>query len=105
MGLFVPNLSSSVQSTLFAVLALFLAAAAFRYLRIGRTGGGWMLAGALSMFLVQVPFVQGFLSLGMHDAFVWLLEWPVMAAMRGAILGTALSVLIFTIRYLLLRLK
>lgn len=88
-----------VQSTLFAILAFFLAAAAYRYLRISHPGGGWMLAGALSMFLIQMPISQSLLSARLHNVSIWLLEWPVMAAMRGVLLGTVLSLLVVTIRY------
>lgn len=88
-----------VQSTLFALLAFFLAAAAYRYLRIGRVGGGWMLAGALSMFLIQMPLSQSVLSVPVRNLLTWLLEWPVMAAMRGVLLGAALSLMIVTIRF------
>src|SRR5690242_16801919 len=43
------------QATLFALTAFFMAAAAFRWLRIGRAGGGWMLVGALLILLAQMP--------------------------------------------------
>ena len=89
------------QSTLFALLAFFLAAAAYRYLRIGRTGGAWMLAGALFMLVVQMPASQRWLpSLGV-SGMAWLLTYPVMAAMRGVVLGSALAFVVFALFTLL----
>ncbi len=111
-----------LQATLFALLGLFLAAAAYRYLRIGRPGGGWMIAGALAMFLLQMPLGQtllGFISTpnllvvtgeassdavtigGVEQALRWLVEWPVMGAMRGAILGSGIALLVVALRFLL----
>lgn len=90
-----------VQSTLFALLIFFLAAAAYRYLRIERPGGRWLLAGVLSMFLIQIPLSQSILAESVRDIFFWLIEWPVMAAFRGALLGMALALLIVAIRSLL----
>lgn len=110
------NVIAPLQASLFAILGLFLAAAAYRYLRIGRPGGGWMVAGALAMFLIQMPFSQSLLNaitdnpaasttstaVGSIEVGIrWLLEWPVMGVMRGAILGSALSLLVLALRFLL----
>ena len=89
------------QATLFALLAFFMAAAAFRYLRIGRSGGGWMLAGALIMFLMQVPMLSDIWPNVLVDSAFWLLNVPVMAATRGAILGGSLALLVASISFLL----
>ncbi len=90
------------QATLFALLAFFMAAAAFRFIRLGRPGGGWLLAGALTMLLGQLPAVGG---LALPPAFAsfaaWALELPAAAAMRGAILGSSLALLLVGGRLLL----
>lgn len=110
------NIIAPIQATLFALLALFLAAAAYRYLRFGRPGGGWMIAGALAMFLIQMPLTQSLLESITDNAasstsssvmasielgIRWLLEWPVLGVMRGAILGSALSLLVLALRFML----
>ncbi|MBI3959032.1 MAG: hypothetical protein HY328_09500 [Chloroflexi bacterium] len=86
------------QATLFALTGFFVVAAAYRYLRLTRPGGVWILAGALLTLLVQTPISQQTLP----DLFVgfadWLLLGPVMAAMRGALLGGALAALFAGIR-------
>ena len=39
-----------------AVTALFMGAAAFRYLRVNLQGGGWVTTGALAVLLTQMPW-------------------------------------------------
>ncbi|MEZ4656089.1 MAG: hypothetical protein R2911_00790 [Caldilineaceae bacterium] len=88
------NVLTPVHASLFALLAFFLAAAAYRYLRIGRHGSSWMLFGALLMMLAQMPIMYGLLPADAYAAIHWLIEQPVMAAMRGALLGTSLATLL-----------
>lgn len=111
-----------LQATLFALLGLFLATAAYRYLRVGRPGGSWMIAGALAMMLIQMPLGKSVLtffsttdllilsgevaadnsSIGLLEQTLhWLIEWPVMGAMRGAILGSSIALLVVAVRFLL----
>lgn len=86
------------QATLFALTGFFVVAAAYRYLRLSRPGGVWILAGALLTLLVQTPISQQALP-GLFVGFAdWLLLGPVMAAMRGALLGGALAALFAGIR-------
>jgi hypothetical protein len=87
------------QATLFALLAFFTAAAAFRYLRIGRRGGAWMLVGALVIFAAQMPGLT--LSPTLASAVDWLLSAPVAAIFRGALLGSGLALLLAGVRFLL----
>jgi hypothetical protein len=87
------------QATLFALLAFFTAAAAFHYLRIGRRGGAWMLAGALAIFLAQLPGLD--LPPTLAPAVDWLLNAPVTAIFRGALLGSGLALLLAGGRFLL----
>jgi hypothetical protein len=89
------------QATLFALLAFFMAAAAYRYLRIGRTGGAWMLAGTLLMLVAQLPVAASSLPDSFKLWMDWLLMQPVMAVMRGALLGSGLALLIVGLRFLL----
>lgn len=86
------------QATLYALTGIFLISAAYHYLRIDRPGGLWILTGALLMLLVQTPFFFQFLPRVLVDLVDWLLSWPVMAAMRGVLLGGALGVLFISLR-------
>ncbi|MBX2998690.1 MAG: hypothetical protein KF893_09300 [Caldilineaceae bacterium] len=88
------------QASLFALTGFFVVAAAYRYLRVDRPDAIWILVGALLALLIQTPLSQQLLPpifTGLTD---WLLVWPVMAALRGALLGGALAVLIVGLRLL-----
>jgi len=86
------------QATLYALTGIFLLSAAYHFLRIDRPGGLWILAGALLMLFVQTPFLHRILPGALVDLVDWLLSWPVMAAMRGVLLGSALAVLFISLR-------
>jgi len=86
------------QATLFALTGFFVVAAAYRYLRLTRPGGIWILAGALLTLLVQTPISQQALPPVATQFADWLLLGPVMAVMRGALLGGALAAIFAGIR-------
>jgi hypothetical protein len=103
------------QAALFAMLIFFMAAAAFQYLRVGRRGGGWMLLGFLIILLVQTPldptlWLTGglpqtlWLPIDVAKAANWFLNTPVMAALRGVLLGGALALMVVGLRLFLGRL-
>jgi hypothetical protein len=87
------------QATLFALLAFFTAAAGYRYLRIGRRAGAWMLAGVLITGLAQWPV--WLLPPAAHGWVDWWLMAPVMAVFRGALLGGGLALILAGVRFLL----
>jgi hypothetical protein len=88
------------QATLFALLALFMASAAYRFLRVDRPGGAWMLAGALLVLAVQMPLANAALPAALAAWVGWVLDTPVMATVRGALLGGALALVVAGLRYL-----
>lgn len=89
-----------VQASLFALTGVFVLAAAFRYLRLDREGGFWIMAGALLTLAVQTPLSAQTLPDLVTRLADWLLVWPVMAALRGAVLGGALAAVLLAFRYL-----
>jgi hypothetical protein len=89
------------QATLFALLAFFMAAAAYRYLRIGRPGGIWLLAGVLLVFAVQMPVAHALLPTAIANLIGWVVDVPAMSALRGALLGSSFALVIIAIRFLL----
>lgn len=86
------------QAMLFALTGIFLLSAAYHFLRVDRPGGIWILAGVLLMLLVQTPFLYQMVPESVVELVDWLLSWPVMAAMRGVLLGGALAVLFISLR-------
>lgn len=93
------------QATLYALIFFFMAVAAYRYLRFAHPGGGWMLAGALLMLVAQMPASSNLLPPEFASVVAWLLQAPVMAILRGALLGSSLALAIVGIRFLLGRTK
>lgn len=89
------------QATLYALIIFFMVAAAFRFLRVTTPGGGWMLAGVLFMLIVQMPASSTFLPPSVGETMRWLLDVPIMATFRGALLGSALGLFIVGVRHLL----
>lgn len=89
------------QATLYAVIGFFMAAAAYHYLRLTTPAGRWMLAGALLVLVAQMPASANLLPSFYGEWVGWLLQVPVMATVRGAILGTTLALLFFGLRFLL----
>jgi hypothetical protein len=89
------------QGALFALLAFFLAASAYRFLRVGTPSGNWMLLGALLVLLGQMPLMTRLLWSPLGLAVRWWLTEPIMATLRGAILGGALALVLIGVRFLL----
>ncbi len=104
------NVIAPLQATLFALLAFFLAAAAYRHLRVNRIGGVWILVGALLMLLLQMPMARIIwqpqpdllqLSLSqLQGTLYWLIQEPIMAALRGMLLGSSIALLVVTLHFL-----
>lgn len=86
-------------ATLPALVAVFLLAAIYQQVRVGRQGGVWVLAGLLGMLLLQTPAVR-VLLLPEADAWArWIVEAPLTATWRGALLGSALALLVVALRW------
>ena len=100
MGWIFDALVSPSQSALFSLLVFFMAAAAFRYLRVNRPGGAWMLVGALIVLLAQWPLATQWLPPAYAQATFWLVDAPVMAALRGVLLGSGIALLVVGLRLL-----
>jgi hypothetical protein len=89
------------QAALFSLLVFFMAVAAYRYLRIGRPGGTWMLAGALLIWLVQIPLDSFAFPADLAAMTGWFVAGPIMAAVRGLLLGSGIALLVVGVRLLL----
>ena len=97
---------SSMQATMFSLLAFYIASAAFRAFRI-RTFDATLLAiAALIVMVGRVPVGQA-LTVGLPEAFQiptwanWLLEWPQNAAKRGIAIGAGLGLMATGLRIIL----
>ncbi len=89
--------------TLIALIAVFLLGAIYYQVRVGKPGGAWVMAGLLIMLVVQTPATRALLAPESRALAAWLLEAPVAAIFRGALLGVALATLVVGVRRLLRR--
>lgn len=89
------------QAALFALLAFFMAGAAYRFLRFGRPGAAWILVGVLLVMIVQMPAANGLLPDRVTALVRWLMDVPAMAAMRGVLLGSSFALVVIAFRFLL----
>ncbi len=90
------NIYTPLQSAFFALMAFFLATAAYRALRARTLETTWMLVIALIVFVGQTPLL-GVLA----DAREWVLNVPATAGVRGILIGVALGTMATALRLLL----
>jgi hypothetical protein len=84
-----------LQGTFFALVAFFIATAAYRALRARNLETTWMLLAALIVLLGQMPILGA-----LADAREWVLNVPSTAGMRGILIGVALGTIATALRLL-----
>lgn len=89
-----------MESTMFALLAFFIASAAFRTFRARNVEATLLLVAAVIVMLGRVP-VGDYLSHYIPDFAHWILDYPNLAAKRGILIGIALGSLGMSIRIML----
>jgi hypothetical protein len=100
------HLYASMQSTMFALLAFYIASAAFRAFRIRNFEAGLLAAAALVVMLGRVP-VGNALSAGWPEWLRipaiadWIMENPQNSAKRAILMGAALGVMSTGLRIIL----
>jgi cytochrome bd-type quinol oxidase subunit 2 len=90
------NVYAPLQGAFFALVAFFLATAAYRALRARNLETTWMLIAALVVFAGQTP-ILGVLA----DAREWVLNIPSTAGVRGILIGVALGTIATALRLLI----
>ncbi len=94
------NLQAPMQSTMFSLLAFFVASAAYRGFRARSWEAGLLLAIAIVVMLGRVP-LGSFISQWIPDAANWILRTPSMAAKRGIYIGIGLGTISTSLRIIL----
>ncbi len=84
-------------STMFSVLAFFIASAAYRSFRAKTFSAGLLLFSALVMMLGQIP-VGRMISDKLPDFSLWLMTAPNTAVKRGILLGVSLGIVATSVR-------
>ncbi|KPL00638.1 MAG: hypothetical protein AMJ91_03820 [candidate division Zixibacteria bacterium SM23_73_3] len=94
------NVQAPMQSTMFSLLAFFVASAAYRGFRARSWEAGLLLAVAIVVMLGRVP-LGNFISHWIPDAANWILRTPSMAAKRGIYIGIGLGTISTSLRIIL----
>jgi uncharacterized membrane-anchored protein YitT (DUF2179 family) len=88
-----------IQASLAALLPFVLAFAAYRMLRVQRTGGAAIfLITAILVLLGQVPLLN---LTALSTVREWIIRVPAMAGMRGILLGVAIGITATALRVLI----
>ena len=100
------TLYSPMSATMFALLAFFIASAAFRAFRVRTVEAWWLAAAALIVMIGRVPIgdaVTGFLppALQLSSIQEWIMNVPQNAAKRAILMGAALGVMATGLRVIL----
>ncbi|MEW6412858.1 MAG: hypothetical protein AB1483_10350 [Candidatus Zixiibacteriota bacterium] len=91
------NVQAPMQSTVFALLAFFVASASFRGFRARSFPAAVLLISALLMLLSRSN-IGGFFSDGLPQVADWIRNYPSMAARRAILIGIGLGSLTTSLR-------
>lgn len=89
-----------LQAAMFALLAFFIASAAFRAFRARNVEATILLVAAAIVMIGRIPLGETITggSSFLADATEWLMEWPNAAAQRGIMIGAALGAASLSLR-------
>jgi hypothetical protein len=88
---------SPLQSTMFSVLAFYVASASYRAFRVRNVEATLLLIGALIIMIGRIPLGQSIHPIVPQIA-EWIMKVPNTAAQRGVIIGAALGAAAMSIR-------
>lgn len=94
------NMIVPLQSTMFALLAFFIASAAYRAFRARTLEATLLLVAATIVMLGRVPLGEA-LGIKLSAIANWIMEIPQTAAKRGIFIGTYLGAVAMSIRIIL----
>lgn len=94
------NVQVPMQSTVFALLAFFVASASFRGFRARSVAAGVLLVSAL-LALLSRSDLGGFIADHVSPLAEWLRDYPSMSARRGILIGIGLGSLTTSVRVIL----
>lgn len=82
-----------IESTMFSLLAFYIASAAFRAFRAKSALATVLLLAAVVVMLGQVPIGRALLGSWIDDVGLWILRFPNLAAKRAIMLGVGFGML------------
>jgi drug/metabolite transporter (DMT)-like permease len=94
------NMQAPMMSTMFSLLAFFIASAAYRAFRARTVEATILLAFAVVVMLGRIPLGQ-FLWNRLPEVTDWIMAYPNLAVQRGIIIGAALGAASMSLRIIL----
>ena len=94
------NMASPMMSSMFAMLAFYIASAAYRAFRARTMEATILLIVAVIVMLGRIPLGQVFYE-HLPDVTEWIMNYPNLAVQRGIIIGAALGAASMSIRIIL----
>jgi hypothetical protein len=89
---------SPMQSTMFALLAFYVASASYRAFRARNLHAALLLAAGVLVMLGRVPLGE---MIGLQPISTWILDYPNLAAKRGVMLGVGLGMTATAVKIIL----
>jgi hypothetical protein len=89
------NVQSPMQSTMFALLAFYVASASYRAFRARSFHAALLLIAGVVVMLGRVPLGE---MMGLNHLSTWILDYPNLAAKRGIMIGVGLGIVATAIK-------
>jgi len=89
------HVQSPMQSTMFALLAFYVASASYRAFRARSFHAALLLIAGVIVMLGRVPLGE---MMGLHHISSWILDYPNLAAKRGIMIGVGLGMVATAIK-------
>ncbi|MBM3317024.1 MAG: hypothetical protein FJY75_04140 [Candidatus Eisenbacteria bacterium] len=92
------HVQAPMQSTLFALLAFYVASASYRAFRARNLHAALLLSAGVIVMLGRVPLGE---AIGLNHISTWILDYPNLAAKRGVMIGVGLGMTATAIKIIL----
>ena len=89
------HVQAPMQSTMFALLAFYVASASYRAFRARSFHAALLLLAGVVVMLGRVPLGE---MIGLHHISTWILDYPNLAAKRGIMIGVGLGIVATAIK-------
>ncbi|MBF0360145.1 MAG: hypothetical protein HQK49_04000 [Oligoflexia bacterium] len=94
------NVMMPLESTMFSLLAFYIASAAFRSFRLKSFSAGLLLVAAIIVMLAQIPLGEN-ISVHIPAISSWIMDCPNVAARRAILMGISIGVVATALKIIL----
>lgn len=94
------NVMMPLESTMFSLLAFYIASAAFRSFRLKSFSAGLLLFAAIVVMLAQIPLGEN-ISSNIPSLASWIMDYPNVAARRAILMGISIGTVATALKIIL----